>query len=54
MRAHFVTVLIGSVLLVGALVAIVIGWLGRRATGPRRPGRNDPPSVSPSSDSPST
>lgn len=53
MRAHLVTVLIGAVLLVGALIAVVVGWLGRRADGPRRPGRNDPSSPSPSSDSPS-
>jgi hypothetical protein len=52
-RAHLVTVLIGAVLLVGGLGAIVIGWLGRRADGPRRPGRHDPSSPSPSSDSPS-
>jgi hypothetical protein len=52
MRAHLVTVLVGTVLLVGALIAIAIGWLGRRATGPRRPGRNDPPSPLSSTDSP--
>ncbi|WP_022927010.1 hypothetical protein [Patulibacter americanus] len=55
MRAHLVTVLVGAVLLIGALIAIVVGWFGRRATGPRRPGRSDPPSTFPSSsDSPST
>jgi hypothetical protein len=52
MRAHLLTVLIGSVLLVGAVIAIVIGWLGRRASGPQRPGRNDPPSPLSSTDSP--
>jgi hypothetical protein len=53
MRAHLVTVLVGAVLLVGALIAIVIGWLGRRADGPRRPPPGDPLSTSPYTDSPS-
>lgn len=52
-RAHLVQTLVGAVLLVGAVVAIAVGWLGRKATGPRRPGRDGPSSPTPSSDTPS-
>jgi hypothetical protein len=51
-RAHLVTVLASAAVLAIALVVAVGGWLGRRATGPRRPKPGDP-TPSSSSDSPS-